>query len=300
MTFRRPSPLCAALAVGLGIAVTGASALLAPHQLAAEVRTAALRAEHGNHLLLALGAVAFVLAPIFTGAAWRTALRAVGGELGLVAACARYGVGSLVNSVTPLHLGDGLRIALFARALPRGVALRGISALGGLKLARVGVVSGVGGLAFQNVWIGTFALGCGAAAVYLACRERAMELIVLVAAATVARIGAVALVLASLHVGSPVKLACAVVPALALASIIAVTPGNLGVASAAVAMSLHAGGIGITDGVSVGIVMHAAESAAGLLVGTASAMVLGAEQLRVPRRRFVTTTSPTRRPRLVG
>jgi hypothetical protein len=242
MTSRRLSPVCAASAVGLGIAITIACVLMAPHQLATEVRTAASREEHGNHVLLLLGASAFALAPILTAAAWRSALQAAGGRLGFVAACSRYGIGSLVNSVTPLHLGDGIRIALFARALPRGVALQGVGALAALKLARLGVIAGVAGVAFLNVWLGVFGAACGAVAVYLARQKRATELIAFVGAATAARIGAVTLVLASLQVGSPLKLACAVVPALALASIVTLTPGNLGLASAAVAMSLHAAG----------------------------------------------------------
>ena len=53
-------------------------------------------------------------------------------------ACARYGIGSLVNTVTPFRLGDAVRVSRFAQTLvgpARGWTAGG--ALGAIEAARV-------------------------------------------------------------------------------------------------------------------------------------------------------------------
>jgi hypothetical protein len=303
MIFRDRPRLSAASAIALSVGGILAFCLVAPGEPGRQLRTAELRAEAADRTLLALSIAAFALAPIATGAAWRAALRAAGGRLGVVDACARYGVGSLVNSFTPLRMGDFVRMALFARALPRGFALRGLGAFLALKLARLAALLGLAGIGLGDARLDAAGASCAIGALVLARARGSLSLVALIAASTAARIAAIALVLAAMGVSSPLPLACAIVPALALAGIVPLTPGNVGVAGAAVALSLRASGVGLSDGVPVGIVLHVAESVAGMTIGFASVFVLGfgrrrryAEQLR----RFVTRTSPLRRPRLAA
>jgi hypothetical protein len=90
---------------------------------------------------------------------------------------------------------------------------------------------------------------------------------------------AVAGVAASLGVEDPVRCALAIVPALELAALLALTPANLGLAVAAAAMALQAQGMSASEAVSVGIVLHAVETAAGVTVGVMSGLVLAVSHL---------------------
>src|SRR5206468_2073280 len=69
-------------------------------------------------LWLLLAGTSFALALVCSGCAWRSAFRLCGCGIGRVDACARYGVGSLVNSLLPGNAGGACRIVLFSRALP--------------------------------------------------------------------------------------------------------------------------------------------------------------------------------------
>jgi hypothetical protein len=290
MSLRHRSPLCVASAIVLPTALAVAVALAAHKQLADELAVAAAHAGQADRTLLALGISAFFLAPFCTGSAWCAALGATGGRLGLVDGCARYGVGSLVNSLTPLHLGECVRVALFARALPPGCARRGLASFGVLKLTRLAVLIGLAGIALHDVRLELLGLGGAIAALVLAQRRRAVRLVPLIAASAATRIAAVACVLASLGIGSPLTHACAIVPILAVAELLPLTPGNIGVASAAVAVSLRLSGVGLGEGVPVGIVMHGAETAGGISFGVCSALVLTG--LHGGRRRLFASLSP--------
>lgn len=68
-------------------------------------------------LWLWTAAGSFALALLCSAAAWRCAFGLCGGSIGRVEAGARYGVGSLANSLLPGHLGGAFRIVLFSRAL---------------------------------------------------------------------------------------------------------------------------------------------------------------------------------------
>ena len=91
-----------------------------------------------------LAAAMFALAPLFCGLAWHQAILLAGGRLGRVDACARYGVGSLVNSVAPAHLGDVVRAVLLLERLPpgsRGGILPWFGVIQGARLAALAALT---------------------------------------------------------------------------------------------------------------------------------------------------------------
>src|ERR671935_1286164 len=74
----------------------------------------------------------FLASLLATSFAWRATLALCGGELSHTDAAARYGVGSLVNSVSPARIGEAVRVALFARTLEgedRGWRMGGVFAV---------------------------------------------------------------------------------------------------------------------------------------------------------------------------
>ena len=94
-----------------------------------------------------------------------------------------------------------------------------------------------------------------------------------------ARVVAAAAVAAAVGVDSPVRAALVAVPALALASVIQLTPGNVGVASGAVAVALHLQGVDVATALTVGIAFHALETAVSIVVGAGGLLYL----TRAPR-----------------
>ena len=74
-----------------------------------------------------------------------------------------------------------------------------------------------------------------------------------------------------------------IVPALELAKIVPLTPGNVGIASGAVAVALQSRGIGMTQALSTGIAFHVMETIAGLSVGATGALWLGRDSVAVQR-----------------
>jgi hypothetical protein len=65
-----------------------------------------------------------------------------------------------------------------------------------------------------------------------------------------------------------------IVLALDVASIVPITPGNLGVTSAAIATALQAHGASFNSGLAAGIAFHAVELAVGIMYGVASVLWL--------------------------
>jgi uncharacterized membrane protein YbhN (UPF0104 family) len=242
--------------------------------------------------------------------AWRTAFGACGAQISRTDASARYAVGSLVNSVAPAKLGDALRVALFSKALDGrnriwtgGGVYAAIGAARALVVAALVVVGSLtGALPLWPVF-----LLCGTVAVLallayrfgnahtklahlldgLAALEQSPRLaLVVIGWATlgaVARVGAAAAVATALGVPHPLLAALVIVPALDLASIVPLTPGNIGVASGAVAMALQSRGIGMTQALSTGIAFHAMETIAGLSVGATGALWLGRDSAAMQR-----------------
>ena len=257
--------------------------------------------------LWAAGA-SFAASIAFAACGWRAALGLCGARLGHLDACARYGVGSLVNSATPARIGDVVRIALFARALPgderlwtAGGACAAIAAARALALGvLVLAASAVGALPLWPVGLAASAVVAAAAVATLARRRSpggraahvlrafgtlgrrpaaSLPLVAWILLATAARVGGAAASAAALGVDKPIHAALLIVPALDLAGVFPLTPGNVGVTSGAVALALPGVGVDLTTALAVGIALHAVETLAGIVVGTASALWLASAAL---------------------
>ena len=246
----------------------------------------------------------FALAVICSACAWRSALYLCGGRIGRLEAGARYGVGSLVNSFLPGLAGEAVRVALFSRCLAGDERLwvaSGIPAVIGaaralliavlvLAAASDGVIPIWAALAFAGV-------GCAAVVACAWARRRepggrrlahifevfravgrspsaALPIVGWLACSVGARVFAVAAIAAALGVRAPVSAALVIVPALAVAALASLTPAGIGMTSGAVALVLHARGTDATTALAAGIALNAVETAAGLMLGIASGLLL--------------------------
>jgi uncharacterized membrane protein YbhN (UPF0104 family) len=248
------------------------------------------------------GAFAFFLVSLLWSAeAWRAAVRACGGSTRRRRAAACYGAGSLVNSLLPARLGDALRVALFSRELGSVwagggilVAMEAARAVGMFALVAAAVAIGV-----MPLWplAGLGALLLVAALVAGRARriERSSRVLRLLdvfrvfgrspraaaapvwwmTAALAARVAAAASVAAAFGAHSPLRAALVLVPAVEVAGLLPLTPGNIGLASAAITVALRAAGTPTAGALAIGVGFHALETAAGLSLGAASALYLG-------------------------
>jgi len=235
------------------------------------LRAAAKAAALGDARVLILAGLLFAAVPAGCGLMWQHAIRRAGGRLGRVDACAGYGVGSLINSFAPAHLGDVARTALLLKALPPGGRRRIVTCFGAIQATRIATLGGLALAAMLPVELAglTFVPLAAVIGVW----RGASQLVMLSLASSLAKVAAVATVLVALNVPSPIRAALAVVPALELAALLPLTPANIGVASAAAAVALHTRGLATPEAVQAGIVLHMVETAAGIAYGTVSALL---------------------------
>lgn len=288
----------AAIAAGVAMLVLVAVAA-SPHLLGTQVEDAFARLADADPAWLWLAALCFVGSLVGSAGAWRSALGLCGARLGLSDACSRYGVGSLVNSFAPARLGDAVRIALFSRSLDHrdrlwstGGAFAAIGAARSVVLAlMVAVGAATGALPLWPVLICAGAVAAAATTAVFAQRLRfhghvahlldafrtlgrdpraGARIVGWILFATASRLGAATAIAAAVGVHAPLTAAIIIVPALDLAGLVPLTPGNVGVTSGAVAMALQAHGLSLTQGLSTGIALHAVETAVGVLFGLGS------------------------------
>jgi hypothetical protein len=110
-------------------------------------------------------------------------------------------------------------------------------------------------------------------------------------------IGAAACVGAALGIPHPLTAALVIVPAIELARKLPLTPGNVGLTSAAVAVALHGQGVPMSAAVATGIALHAVETVVGVTFGAVGALSLTPRLEAVPRlsprlRRALAVTAP--------
>jgi uncharacterized membrane protein YbhN (UPF0104 family) len=262
-----------------------------------------------------LAAFGFLGSLLASASGWRTALGLCGGRLSRTDAAARYGIGSLVNSLSPARVGEPVRVALFARALDGEDRLW---RMGGV----FGVIAAVRCVAFGVIVAGAAVLGAvpllplfvlvgiavAAAVVAIVARDRTprshvahmldafrelarspragARLVGWLAVATAARFFAAVAIAAALGVHSPVLAALVVIPALDLAGLIPLS-GNLGITSGAVVVALQTQGVSLGHAVTTGLAFHAVETAAGISFGLAGALLLARFSCLDARRRVL-------------
>ena len=294
-------------ALSAGITLAALAALCAtPGLVGNRIRTALSGVAAAPPGPLWIAAACFVLTSLCAAMAWRVALRACGSPLSVGDAAARYCVGCGINAIAPLHAGSAVRLALFARRTDGGAWTVGgvaaaVGAIRGTWLVAIIIFGSTMGalptwplLALGGAGVGLLAATIGARRIrwpqrsahvldaFRELRGSPRDLLAVAAwslAGVVAKISAAAAVVEALGVGRPLGAALVIVGAVELAAIMPLTPGNVGVASAAVALALSARGIDSHVGLSVGIAFGAVEWLSGLGIGIASGLVLS-------RRRF--------------
>jgi uncharacterized membrane protein YbhN (UPF0104 family) len=274
-----------------------------PQLLGSQMKAAVAGLDQARPLWLWLAAAAFLGSLVASSGAWRSALNACGAGLSLRDSCARYGIGSLVNTVVPYRIGDVVRVGLFARSLAGGERVWTTSgALGPIGAARalcllllVAIAAAMGALPLWPLAAlgGLFAVALMIAILARQRRPhkraahlldafralahspaRATRLAGWVAVATVARVLAAAAIGAALGVHTALLAALLIVAALDLAGQLPLTPGNIGIASGTVAMTLASRGVALDQALSTGLAFHAVETATGLCFGAAGALQL--------------------------
>jgi uncharacterized membrane protein YbhN (UPF0104 family) len=301
----RHRALLLAGAVTAAVAVAAAS----PGMLGHRVGTALDGIAAAEPLWLWAAGAAFVLMHACSGLAWGVALRACGTTTGHTDAVARYGVGSGLNAVAPLHLGSAARVALFGRVVrdPGGCwrvggAGAAVGAVRAVWLAALLAVGATGGM--LPAWpLALLALGiAAAAAAAFGARRVQIEtriahildafrelggaprflagVAVLTAVGLAAKVAAATAAASALHVERPLLAALLIVPAVELAAVMPLTPGNAGVASAAAAFALGAHGVGADTALAAGIAFGGVETLAAVAVGLGGALVLAGPRVQ--------------------
>jgi uncharacterized membrane protein YbhN (UPF0104 family) len=283
------------------LAVVAAAAT--PQLLGSRVGAAFGRLDDAQPAWLWVSALLVVVTFVTWGQAWRCVIRSCGGELGRADATARYAIGSAVNTLAPARLGDVARIALFSRKLEHAertwtgagvyttigaarslwiaVLLLGAFAWGALPLWPVAVCAA--SIVFAVVAAAIARRRCPRSRLahffdaygQLGRRPRqALPLLAWTALSTAARVGVVATIVSSLGVNHSLGAALLIIPALDVASLLPLTPGNVGLASGAVVVALHGSGTGTMMAVTISLGLHAVEGAAAVVCGGVGALAL--------------------------
>jgi uncharacterized membrane protein YbhN (UPF0104 family) len=256
-------------------------------------------------------AVAFALSVLASACAWHVAFSSIGSDMRRSRACACFSVGSLVNAFAPATVGEGVRAVLFGRALPEecGRGLTATGAVAAVTMARAAVqlvvISCAVILAGFPRWVVLVPIAFGVAAVVaaLVLRGRAhgsrlsrlgetgaalvrnpsygIRVLGWVAVAAAARITAASAVAMSVGIDRPVQAGVAVIAALALAALMPITPGSIGITSGAVSLVLVQAGVSMPTAIAAGVLFHAVEAAVNVTVGVIGApFVVGTSALR--------------------
>ena len=296
------------------LSLAGLATLVAtPGVVGEQVREGIVGVGAASPAWLWAAAAAFATSTLATSASWRRALRLCGSDVSRIDAAARYGIGSLVNAVTPMRVGTAVRVVLFSRTLPgegrlwtAGGAVTAAGAVDGFWLAvLVAFAAAAGVLPAWPIALLLAGLLAAVAAVLVSgrwrpswraahaldvfraigrCPRTAGALFGWSGLAMAARIAAAASVAAAFGIENPLVVAFLIVPAVDLAGTLPLTPGNIGVASAAVAFVLSAHGATAGDAISAGIAMSAVETLTSLAFGAASVLVVFSEEVPLGRR----------------
>jgi uncharacterized membrane protein YbhN (UPF0104 family) len=255
-----------------------------PHLFGSRVESALDTLERADPRWLWLAAAGFALAVVGSAGSWRSAIGLCGGRTTLTDATARYGAGSLVNTFVPARAGDALRVALFSKLIPSehpvwttGGAFVALGAARALVLGLIVLAAAfVGAIPLWPLLPAAALVGVG---VFLARKRRipasaALRIVAWIALSVTGRLAAATAVGAALGIDQPFVAALVIIPALDVSGIVPLTPGNVGVASAAIAIAYHAQGSTFNTGLAAGITFQAVETAVGVTIGLASLLWL--------------------------
>src|ERR687898_1630385 len=246
-----------------------------------------------------LAACAFGAPLVASASGWASALTRCGGSTSRSDAAARYCTGSLVNAVAPARIGSAVRLALFSRTLPNEGRLwttGGIAtSLGAIRLLWLALVLALGSAIGELPrWpIALLLLGVAAAIavawrarnsrpgtrfshvldafrVLGSCPRAAAQIAGWIGLGMAMRIAAAAAIAAAFGIEHPLAVALLIIPALDLAGLLPITPGNVGVASAAIAFVLTAHGTGSDLALSAGIAFGVVETLTTFALGSGS------------------------------
>jgi uncharacterized membrane protein YbhN (UPF0104 family) len=312
---RRPLVLLALVVTLLGVA-----ALASPGLLGDRLREALAGVRAADARWLWVAAIALAVMHACGGLAWSAALRACGSGHRHGDVVVRYGIGSGISAIAPAHLGSAARVALLSRVVDgRGCIWRIGGAAAAVAAVRTGWLALLVALAVVQgafpVWP-LLILGAGLAlAVAVAVVSQRIDFgsrvarlldafrglgrsprgLAAVAGLTgltlATKIAAAAAAAAALGVDDPLRAALLIVPAVELAGILPLTPGNAGVASAAVAFGLHAQGMPTDAAVTLSVAFAAVELLTALGVGALGSLALAAPTLRPHARLALVTAS---------
>ena len=258
--------------------------------------------------LVAAG-LGFLAAGLTSAAAWHTALTACGARLGRWQVTRRYWVGSFADTLAPANAGEVVRVALLARAIgSERAAFTTIGVAAAVSVVRASVIAVLFLVVVAHgrslLWLAPVALAIVALAIAVvhavsgrrgtgrlahlldivrgaAATPRAViEFCAWIAGGVAIRVLASACVVAALGVQHPVDAALVIVPTLELAGLLPLTPGNIGVTSAAVALALRGHGVPLAPAVGTGIGLHAVETLVGVTFGGACALSLARGRYR--------------------
>ncbi len=280
------------------VAVTGAAmaAIVAGVLLMQErLGRAAAEIDRGDPLFVTMAGLCFASGLTASGLAWRAGLGLAGTPVSRTDAVSRYVVGSLANSILPLRAGGVLRLALYQRKAHDVRTVAGVAtAIGSLRcLSLALLVSLTALLEPLPVWpaaVMTAAALGGAALSLVAGRSSPFrrDVVCPALAGTVARVAAAACLCAAYGVPAPLAAGMAVVVALEVAGTLPVTPGNLGVSTAAITFALVAHGLSAKEALTVAIVLPVLETAASITLGVSGVVCLvQLDRLRLRRRAVV-------------
>ncbi len=259
-----------------------------------------------------LAAAAFAGSLVASACSWGSALTRCGGTTSPADATARYCTGSLVNALAPARAGTAVRFALFSRVLHgegRLWTVGGVAtSLGAVRALWLAVVLALGSASgvlprwpIAALLLGVLVAGLvawrarstrpgrrfahvlDAFRVLGRCPRAAARLVGWVGLAMALRISAAAGIAAAFGIDQPLVAALIVIPALDLAGILPLTPGNIGVSSAAVAFALKAHGAASDVAVSAGIAFGAVETLTTLALGCGSLLYFAGERAGAQR-----------------
>jgi len=289
------------------VATATAVALLAVLVLLVPRLTAAVASGFGDlrgadPRLLAIAGVGFLCSGLASAAAWHRGLFVCGARLARWEVIRRYAAGSFANALAPAQAGEAVRVALLSRAMRSdGAVFTTMGVAAAVSIARVAVVALLFTLTLgfdrSLLWLALLLLIVAIVAVAVrvigpqlgwrrarhaldvvrglkADPRAAAELFGWLVLGTAGKVFAAACAAQALGVPHPVAAAFVIVPTLELVGFLPLTPGNIGLTSAAVALTLRGHGVPAAQAVGVGIAVHAVETLVGVVFGGACALSL--------------------------